>query len=41
MTEPAVDPNVNTDPTKEPGAEDKVTKTPEEFETAKQEAAEK
>lgn len=41
MTEPAVDPNVNTDPAKEPGAEDKVTMTPEEFEAAKQEAAEK
>lgn len=41
MTEPAVDPNVNQDPAKEPGAEDKVTMTPEEFEAAKQEAAEK
>lgn len=41
MTEPAVDPNVNPDPAKEPGAEDKVTMTPEEFEAAKQEAAEK
>lgn len=41
MTEPAVDPNVNPDPSKEPGTEDKVTMTPEEFEAAKQEAAEK
>lgn len=41
MTEPAVDPNVNPDQAKEPGAEDKVTMTPEEFEAAKQEAAEK
>jgi len=41
MTEPAVDPKVNPDPAKEPGAEDKVTMTPEEFEAAKQEAAEK
>lgn len=41
MTEPAVDPNVNTNLDNEPGAEDKVTMTPEEFETAKQEAAEK
>lgn len=41
MTEPAVDPNVNSGQAKEPGAEDKVTMTPEEFEAAKQEAAEK
>lgn len=41
MTEPAVDPNVNPDPAKELGADDKVTMTPEEFEAAKQEAAEK
>lgn len=41
MTEPAVDPNVNPGQAKEPGVEDKVTMTPEEFEAAKQEAAEK
>ncbi|MBU7455849.1 DUF4355 domain-containing protein [Leuconostoc fallax] len=41
MTEPAVDPNVNPNPTGGSGEEEKVTMTPEEFEAAKQEAAEK
>lgn len=41
MTEPNVEPNENIEPPKKEGGDDMVTMTPEEFEAAKQEAAEK